>query len=104
MKLQKKEEDLEALEGKALTERRENANQRLEELAKKIETSEKVLLKTRLEEHYGAMTNFIRTKAQPTIFYMPAKHNKATEEALEETKAAIKEKIASFKGLAPETE
>merc|ERR1712137_1421636 len=43
------------------------------------------------------MMNFIRTKAEPTIFYLPAKHTKDTDHVLEETRAAIKHKIASLK-------
>merc|ERR1712217_194934 len=47
--------------------------------------------------HYGLMMNFIRTKSEPTIFYLPAKHIKTTEAMLEDTRAAIKRKIGSLK-------
>merc|ERR1719436_907959 len=43
------------------------------------------------------MLNFIRTKTEPTIFYLPAKHTRDTEQMLKETRAAIKQKIASLK-------
>merc|ERR1712050_619810 len=58
---------------------------------------ELLLLQKRLEGHYSLMMNYIRTKAEPTIFYLPAKQTKETEFALEETRAAIKHKIASLK-------
>jgi pinin len=64
---------------------------------KSIEEKETLLLQLRLESHYSLMMNFIRTKAEPTIFYLPAKHTKDTEQALEETRAALKHKIASIK-------
>lgn len=64
---------------------------------KAIEEKEMLLLQRRLESHYSLMMNFIRTKAEPTIFYLPAKHTKETEQALEETRAAIKHKISSLK-------
>jgi len=64
---------------------------------KRIEEKELLLLRKRLEGHYALMMNFIRTKAEPTIFYLPAKHNKTTEKMLEETRAAIKHKIEHLK-------
>merc|ERR1719215_1043001 len=66
-------------------------------IEKTIEEKELLLLQSRLEMHYSLMMNFIRTKASPTIFYLPAKHTKATEAALEETRKAIRRKIASLK-------
>ncbi len=53
-------------------------------------------LRRRLEDHYGKMKNFIRTRAEPTIFYLPAKHNKKTEELLEDTRSAIAQKVTSL--------
>mmetsp|Transcript_58757 Transcript_58757/g.177601 ORF Transcript_58757/g.177601 Transcript_58757/m.177601 type:complete len:308 (-) Transcript_58757:12-935(-) len=67
------------------------------EIDKAIEEKELLLLQKRLEAHYSLMMNFIRTKAEPTIFYLPAKHTKDTEQMLKETRAAIKHKIASLK-------
>jgi hypothetical protein len=54
-------------------------------------------LQRRLESHYSSMQNFIRTRAEPTIFYLPAKHNSETRKQLEETRAAINHKISSLK-------
>merc|ERR1719329_1855442 len=82
---------------------RQFENQQKEEEAKvqmmekQIEEKELLLLQLRLEKHYGLMMNFIRTKAEPTIFYLPAKHTKETESMLEETRDAIKHKITSLK-------
>merc|ERR1740121_538741 len=44
------------------------------------------------------MMNFIRTQAEPTIFYLPASHNDKTKAQLAETREAIKQKISSLKG------
>merc|ERR1712061_452448 len=54
-------------------------------------------LQRRLESHYSSMQNFIRTRAEPTIFYLPAKHNSETRKQLKETRAAINHKISSLK-------
>jgi len=70
---------------------------KMNQLDKAIEAKELVLLRKRLEDHYKLMMNFIRTKAEPTIFYLPAKHIKSTEAMLEDTRSAIKRKIASLK-------
>mmetsp|Transcript_53060 Transcript_53060/g.148948 ORF Transcript_53060/g.148948 Transcript_53060/m.148948 type:complete len:374 (+) Transcript_53060:109-1230(+) len=67
------------------------------QIAKSIEEKEMLLLQKRLEHHYSLMMNFIRTNAEPTIFYLPAKHTKETERAFEETRAAIKRKLSSLK-------
>merc|ERR1712176_625721 len=69
----------------------------MSQLDRAIEAKELVLLRKRLEDHYKLMMNFIRTKAEPTIFYLPAKHIKITEAMLEDTRSAIKRKIASLK-------
>lgn len=61
------------------------------------EAKEMKALQGRLESHYSSMKNFIRTKAEPTIFYLPAKHNKESKRELEETRTAISQKISSLK-------
>merc|ERR1719215_2045344 len=75
--------------------REEEAKDR--EIERAIEEKEMLLLRRRLESHYSLMLNFIRTKAEPTIFYLPAKHTEETKASLEETNEAIKHKIASLK-------
>ncbi|CAE7731325.1 unnamed protein product [Symbiodinium sp. CCMP2592] len=40
-----------------------------------------------------ATTNFIRTRADPTLFYLPAKHNPETEKCLQETRDTIQQKV-----------
>mmetsp|Transcript_45874 Transcript_45874/g.116663 ORF Transcript_45874/g.116663 Transcript_45874/m.116663 type:complete len:230 (+) Transcript_45874:1793-2482(+) len=55
------------------------------------------LLQQRLEGHYTDMKNFIRTRAEPTIFYLPAKHTSKTQRCLEETRSAIEQKIRALK-------
>merc|ERR1719163_1992108 len=63
---------------------------------KSIEEKETLLLQKRLKQHYSLMMNFIRTKAEPTIFYLPAKHTPRTEQLLKETRVAIRHKVASL--------
>jgi len=77
--------------------RKKEEEAKVAQIEKNIEEMELLLLQKRLEGHYSLMMNFIRTKAEPTIFYLPAKHTKDTELALEETRAAIKHKTASLK-------
>jgi len=72
--------------------------EKVKELEKQIEDKDQLLLQKRLENHYGLMMNFIRTRAEPTIFYLPATHNDATKAQLDETRKAIKHKISSLKG------
>mmetsp|Transcript_77734 Transcript_77734/g.140259 ORF Transcript_77734/g.140259 Transcript_77734/m.140259 type:complete len:368 (-) Transcript_77734:131-1234(-) len=79
-------------------------SEKLKEIEKTIAEKELVLLQLRLESHYSLMMNFIRTKAQPTIFFLPAKHTRDTEKLLEETRSAIKHKIASLKVQLQQTE
>jgi len=63
----------------------------------KAQAAEMRALQRRLETHYSSMKNFIRTRAEPTIFYLPAKHNAETQKQLEETRSAINHKITSLK-------
>lgn len=55
------------------------------------------LLQKRLEGHYDHMKNFIRTQAEPTIFFLPVKHSSKSEKCLEHTQLAIEQKIHSLK-------
>jgi len=55
------------------------------------------LLHQRLQGHYTHMKGFIRTQAEPTIFYLPAKHTPETERALNETRTAIEQKIRALR-------
>jgi len=71
--------------------------EKVAEIEKQLAAKEVLLLQRVLESHYSNMMNYIRTKAQPTIFFLPAKHTKDTEKQLEETRSAIKNKIASIK-------
>jgi len=70
-------------------------------LEKEIEDKVQQLLQRDLESYYSTMKNFIRTKAEPPIFYLPAVHTKETEHALEENRASIKHKIASLRVQLP---
>merc|ERR1712039_665600 len=84
---------------------RQEQHARIRQIDKAIEAKELLLLQKQLEGHYGHMMNFIRTKSEPTIFYLPAKHIKATESLLADTRSAIKRKIGSLKyELQPEEE
>lgn len=63
-----------------------------EEARRKEEKETKALCK-RLAKHYECMANFIRTKCEPTIFYLPARHTKLTRKLLDETRDAISQKV-----------
>lgn len=54
------------------------------------------LLQRRLESHYSLMRSFIRTRSEPTIFYLPRKHTKESKRALQSTREAIDQKVASL--------
>lgn len=58
---------------------------------------EMTLLQHRLEAHYSLMKNYIRTRTEPTIFYLPVKHTRETKQALQETREAIESKVASLR-------
>ncbi|CAJ1430273.1 unnamed protein product [Effrenium voratum] len=51
------------------------------------------LLEARIAEHYSHMMQFIRTKTEPILFYLPAKHNPETQKCLQETQETIQRKI-----------
>lgn len=72
------------------------SSQDREDLAERT-AKEMKALQGRLEVHYSSMKNYIRTRAEPTIFWLPAKHNSRTKAELEETRSAISQKIASLK-------
>merc|ERR1712118_514491 len=54
----------------------------------------------RLAEHYKCMGHFIRTKVEPTIFYLPATHNSKTRRLLAETEDAIQGKVRGLEAQA----
>lgn len=60
------------------------------------EEEERIALQQRLEIHYSTMKNFIRTRTEPTIFFLPAKHNKKSLKELQDTRETIDHKIASL--------
>lgn len=76
--------------------RQQSAKESAEDAAK-AEVKEMQNLQKRLEFHYSSMKNFIRTRAEPTIFYLPKKHNSESKRQLEETRTAIGQKISSLK-------
>lgn len=50
-------------------------------------------LESRLAEHYSHMMNFIRTRAEPILFYLPKTHTPETRRCLEESQDTISQKI-----------
>ena len=58
-----------------------------------VKVEENTDLEVRLAEHYSHMMNFIRTKAEPILFYLPATHNAESQRCLEETQKTIRRKI-----------
>jgi len=96
-KLCKEKLSIQELRRRQFDQQKKEEEAKAAQIDKTIEEKEMLLLQRRLESHYSLMMNFIRTKAEPTIFYLPAKHTKDTEHMLEETRGAIKNKIASLK-------
>merc|ERR1719428_1865956 len=64
------------------------------------EADEKREMAGRLAVHYECMANFIRTKTEPTVFYLPAKHTPGTRKLLEESRDAIGHKVRSLQSQA----
>ena len=62
-------------------------------VARRTRLAEQESLESRLAEHYSHMMNFIRTRAEPILFYLPAKHTPETQKCLEETQETISRKI-----------
>ncbi|KAL2629909.1 hypothetical protein R1flu_014595 [Riccia fluitans] len=60
-------------------------------LAAKTEEKQLELLFIQWTEHQTKLCSFLRTKAEPSIFYMPAKPSEETEKLLEERKEALVE-------------
>jgi len=82
---------------KELEAAKERSELKVAEVLKQINEKELVLLQHKLEHHYTLMGNFIKTKASPTIFYLPAKQTEETEKLLEETREVIDKKISALK-------
>mmetsp|Transcript_60248 Transcript_60248/g.111711 ORF Transcript_60248/g.111711 Transcript_60248/m.111711 type:complete len:311 (-) Transcript_60248:115-1047(-) len=96
--------EMQDVKRKELEEAKERATEKISEVVKQINDKELVLLQHKLEHHYSLMGNFIKTKTSPTIFYMPAKQTEETERLLEDTRAAIDNKISALQvpgALAP---
>merc|ERR1711972_1120282 len=96
-RLQKEKLNIQEIRKQQFEQQKKDEELKMSMIEKQIEEKELLLLQRRLESHYSLMMNFIRTQAEPTIFFLPAKHNKETEAKLEDTRAAIKHKIASLK-------
>ncbi|CEL95988.1 unnamed protein product [Vitrella brassicaformis CCMP3155] len=84
---------------KEAEDRRASDQQRLSELARELHKKELELRNEKLSIHFSKMRNFIKTRAQPTIFYLPAKHNGVTERLLTDTKMAIERKLEALKQI-----
>ena len=83
--------------------RREEKRSTAEEEKKSKDEETKAVCK-RLAAHYECMGNFIRTKVEPTIFYLPARHNSATKRLLAETRGAIQQKVKTLEQQAAAVE
>merc|ERR1712187_28926 len=87
-RLQKEKLNIQEIRKQQFEQQKKDEELKMSMIEKQIEEKELLLLQRRLERHYSLMMNFIRTQAEPTIFFLPAKHNKETEGKLEETRAA----------------
>eukprot|EP00914_Ancora_sagittata_P003094 GHVO01006432.1.p1 GENE.GHVO01006432.1~~GHVO01006432.1.p1 ORF type:complete len:104 (-),score=14.82 GHVO01006432.1:267-554(-) len=76
--------------------------ERCRRVEREITLKETQLLRLNLETHYKRMAQFIRTRAEPTIFWMPAEHNERTQLLQDETAAQIESKIKHLVTHLPE--
>jgi len=95
-KLKFERRNLAELRRRELKEKKQNDVKRIREVQREITVKELELLKLNLETHYTRMTNFIRTRAEPTLFWLPAIHCEESRTVQEETRAAIEHKIESL--------
>jgi len=68
-----------------------------DEEARRLQARQMKLLHQRLNKHYSHMRNFIRTKNEPAIFFLPKKHNSVTLQLLQETRDDIDRKLEMLK-------
>eukprot|EP00916_Digyalum_oweni_P014736 GHVL01024129.1.p1 GENE.GHVL01024129.1~~GHVL01024129.1.p1 ORF type:complete len:297 (+),score=87.46 GHVL01024129.1:82-972(+) len=76
---------------------KQQAQDDLKRINRQIEEKDMYLLQCVLEDHYKCMGKFIRTKAEPAIFWLPVKHNEKTKKLLRETADVIERKMESLK-------
>lgn len=62
-------------------------------LRQQIAEKDAELLKAKLKSHYAHMAAFVRTRHEPSIFWMPSKHNSVTRELQETTALEIQAKL-----------
>lgn len=86
----KEKEELSSQRRELFTERRaKQAELRL--LQRKVDMAE---LQEEWDKHGEKLSHFIMTKANPPIFYMPAKHSDKTQKLLEESTRSVKRAMA----------
>jgi len=95
-KLKCERRNLAELRRRELKEKKQNDVKRIREVQREITVKELELLKLNLETHYTRMMNFIRTRAEPTLFWLPAIHCDESRTVQGETRAAIEHKIESL--------
>lgn len=69
------------------------------QIGRGVENADWTRVKQRLCDHYAKMTNFISTKSQPPIFWLPSKSSKASDKALASTQRALQRKIVDLRGI-----
>jgi len=95
-KLKYERKNLAELRRRELKEKKQNDVKRIREVQREITAKELELLKLNLENHYTRMMNFIRTRSEPTLFWLPSVHCDQSRALQEETRAAIEHKIESL--------
>lgn len=100
-KLRLEKRNLEELRRRDMIDQAEKDKSRIREVGREIARAEVDLLRKNLVSHYEQMTNFIRTKTEPPLFWLPAVPNDATRQLQQETRSAIESKIESLKHHIP---
>jgi len=88
---EKKEKEELSLQRRELFTERRAKQAELNALQRKVDMAE---LQEEWDKHGEKLSHFIMTKANPPIFYLPAKHNDKTQKLLEESTRSVKRAMA----------
>merc|ERR1740133_538469 len=95
MKLKESSQRLMAFERNFVEGKKDHDRRRRDQIRGQRSQLDGRLLEVTWDAHAARLTNFILTEAQPAIFYLPAKHNKATAAKLEAQAERQMTKLAS---------
>eukprot|EP01056_Protomagalhaensia_sp_Gyna25_P005775 Protomagalhaensia_sp_Gyna_25__5774@NODE_842_length_2521_cov_412_135375_g664_i0_p1_GENE_NODE_842_length_2521_cov_412_135375_g664_i0NODE_842_length_2521_cov_412_135375_g664_i0_p1_ORF_typecomplete_len379_score81_49Pinin_SDK_memA/PF04696_13/1_8e03Pinin_SDK_memA/PF04696_13/1_2e16YlqD/PF11068_8/70YlqD/PF11068_8/0_14LIN52/PF10044_9/42LIN52/PF10044_9/1_6GIT_CC/PF16559_5/2_3GIT_CC/PF16559_5/10DUF5398/PF17376_2/14DUF5398/PF17376_2/67Exonuc_VII_L/PF02601_15/1e03Exonuc_VII_L/PF02601_15/0_049_NODE_842_length len=95
-KLEKEKTALAVARLQSLKEQESSLQEKLRHIQWELSCRETLCLRYELELHYTMIQGFIKTAAEPTLFWMPRMHNRVTRVLQQETAAQIEKKIRSL--------